>query len=397
MAEITKSRGAKEIHALILLSAPDSPGLAKGLFEALAPFAITILDVQQMVIHGRLILSVLIALNPAHAKAIEIDLVSQAEILGVDIAVAFTDSPEDTAQNLGQLLHIYLLGEPFTPTMLLDITQAIGDMTANIEAISLEPSATPVLHIIISGVTLDEARSTLSDLARTHMYELAVTTSAFLNARKLFVLDVDSTLIEQEVIELLARRAGVEDQVKAITDSAMRGELDFSESLIARVSLLKGLPVSVISDVQSEIVLTQGAEILIESLNKLGHVVGLVTGGFREVISPIVAQLGIKHVEANGLEIKDGVFTGLVGGPIVDRARKAEALIEFAAQESISVSHTIAIGDGANDLDMVMQAHLGIAFCAKPALNARADTIIARRDLSRVLDLLGIPRIQKLL
>lgn len=394
MAEITKSSGSKDIQALILLTSTDSPGLARGLFEALAPFAIRIEDVEQIVIHGRLILSVLIGLNPAHALAIEDDLQAHAVKLGVDIAIAFTDPPDHSEVDVAELLHIHLLADPLTPSMLFGITQVIEVLGANIESITCEFSAVPTLHLIISGAELDAARSAISAFARAQSLELLVTTSEFLHARKMFVLDVDSTLIDQEVIELLARRAGVEEEVKQITESAMRGELDFAQSLLARVSLLKGLPESVIADVQMEITLTTGAEEMIESLQKLGHVVGIVTGGFIEVLGPTIAHLGIMHVRANSLNIEDGYLTGLVNGPIIDRAKKAEALVEFASKESISINHTIAIGDGANDLDMVIKANLGIAFCAKPALIAQADTIIVRRDLSRVLDLLGIPRIQ---
>lgn len=394
MAQITKSSGSAGSRALILLSSEDAPGLAKGLFEALAPFAITIEDVEQVVIHGRLILSVLIGLNPAHAKAIETDLQLQAARLGVDIAIAFTDISKEIVKNDKSILYIHILGDPLTPSMLLEISGVIGNMGANIESITRGYSPIPTLQVVISGSSLNDARSALSFLARARNYEIVVQTSEFLHARKMVVLDVDSTLIEQEVIELLARRAGVEEEVKRITESAMKGELDFTESLVARVALLKGLPASVIKDVRTEISLTPGAEILIKSLQNQGHVVGLVTGGFREILDPLITQLGIVHVKANSLQIENEVLTGLTQGPIVDRVGKALALVEFATQESIPMSQTIAIGDGANDIDMLKDANLGIAFCAKPALIEQADTIIIRKDLARVIDLLGIPRSQ---
>jgi phosphoserine phosphatase len=254
-------------------------------------------------------------------------------------------------------------------------------------------SITPSLHFQISGSTFSEVRSTLSLLAREKNYEIALQNPEFLHARKMVVLDVDSTLIEQEVIELLARKAGVEDSVKEITDRAMKGELDFTQSLIARVALLKGLPEKTLSDVRAEITFTPGARDLIKTLQRLGHAVGLVTGGFIEVLEPLIEDLGIVYVKANGLEMEDGLLTGLTRGTIIDREGKASALKEFSESESIPMQHTIAIGDGANDIDMVSAAGLGIAFRAKPILCAHADTLIFQNDLGRVIDLLGIPRL----
>jgi phosphoserine phosphatase len=211
-------------------------------------------------------------------------------------------------------------------------------------------------------------------------------------AKKLVVMDVDSTLIQQEVIELLAAKAGVEERVKEITDSAMRGEIDFAESLVARVALLAGLPASVIEEVQGEIQLTPGARTLVQTLHTLGHSVALVSGGFAEVIGPIVEELKIVHYRANSLEVVDGVLTGKISGPIIDRAAKATALKEFAAIEGVRLEQTIAIGDGANDLDMISIAGLGIAFNAKPAVKAAADSSVSAPYLDSVLYLLGITR-----
>ena len=205
-------------------------------------------------------------------------------------------------------------------------------------------------------------------------------------------LDVDSTLIQQEVIDLLADKAGVGAEVKSITESAMRGELDFAQSLIARVALLKGLSESALIEVQADILLTPGAKTLIKTLHTLGHSVAIVSGGFINVIQPLLESLEIKHVKANTLEVVDGVLTGALVGPIIDRAAKAEALREFASIESISMSQTVAIGDGANDLDMIAAAGLGIAFNAKPAVKAAADSSLSDPYLDSVLYLLGIPR-----
>jgi len=205
-------------------------------------------------------------------------------------------------------------------------------------------------------------------------------------------MDVDSTLIQQEVIELLGAKAGKGAEINAITESAMRGELDFAESLRARVALLAGLPDSVLTQVQSEITLTPGARTLIRTLHKLGHHVALVSGGFEPVIAPLMSELGIAHMRANNLEIIDGKLTGKLTGPIIDRAGKAQALRDFAALHKIELDQTIAIGDGANDLDMITLAGMGIAFNAKPAVKAAADSSVSAPYLDSVLYLLGITR-----
>jgi phosphoserine phosphatase len=205
-------------------------------------------------------------------------------------------------------------------------------------------------------------------------------------------MDVDSTLIQDEVIELLARFAGSEAQVAAITEAAMRGELDFAESLHARVATLAGMPESAIALARQEIRLTPGARTLCRTLRQLGFRIALVSGGFTEVIEPLARELGVDHVRANGLEIVDGKLTGRVRGPIIDRAAKAEALREFAALHRIDPRQVIAIGDGANDLDMLAAAGQGIAFNAKPVVRQAADTAINVPYLDTVLYLMGISR-----
>ena len=209
-------------------------------------------------------------------------------------------------------------------------------------------------------------------------------------SKRLVQFDVDSTFIQQEAIELLANYAGVLDQVTSITQAAMRGELDFAESLRARVLLLAGLPESVISQVQSEIVLTDGAEDLVNFLHCKGHSVSLVSGGFINIIQPLVNNLSIKHFKANSLEIKDGFLTGLLEGPIVDRAAKAAALQEFALASSVEMKNTVAIGDGANDLDMMAIAGISIAFNAKPIVVQFADFAINEPTLSSVPSIIGL-------
>jgi phosphoserine phosphatase len=203
---------------------------------------------------------------------------------------------------------------------------------------------------------------------------------------------MDSTLIQQEVIDLIASRYGVGDQVSAITDSAMRGELDFVSSLSARVALLTGADVAILDEVKAEITLTPGARTLIRTLHRLGHKVGVVSGGFLNVIEPLLKELNIDFYRANTLETSGGKLTGKLTGAVIDRAAKADALREFAAKEGVALSQTIAIGDGANDLGMLEIAGLGIAFNAKPAVQAAADSSITSPYLDSVLYLMGITR-----
>ncbi|MDN5716365.1 MAG: phosphoserine phosphatase SerB [Janibacter sp.] len=204
------------------------------------------------------------------------------------------------------------------------------------------------------------------------------------------VMDVDSTLIRDEVIELIAEHAGTRDQVAAVTEAAMRGELDFAQSLHARVATLEGLPVEVLDRVRAAVRLTPGARTLVTTLVEAGHVVGLVSGGFTEVVDDLASELGIAHARANHLEIVDGHLTGTVLGEVVDRAAKAEFITRLAASSGVEMDRTVAVGDGANDLDMMAAAQLGIAFCAKPAVREQADHTIDEPDLRRVLDILGI-------
>jgi len=208
--------------------------------------------------------------------------------------------------------------------------------------------------------------------------------------KMLVQFDVDSTFIQQEAIDLLASKAGVLDEVARITDSAMRGEIDFAQSLIARVQLLKGLSYEELEKVQQEIRLTDGAEELVKQLHALGHSVSLVSGGFAQVIAPTIERLSIKYFRANVLEIESGHLTGRIEGQIIDRAAKATALLEFATLSGVETAHTVAIGDGANDLDMMAVAGLSIAFNAKPIVVAAADLSINEPSLRRVSKLIGL-------
>jgi phosphoserine phosphatase len=388
------SEDTNQYTGLILVSGIDTPGITQALFETLAPFAITILDIEQVVIRDRLILTVLISLNPAHAEAIDGDLQLCGERLGVDIATSFLEQGRSSIAAKSGLVHVVALGNPLTPTAIAAIASAIAGLHGNIERIHRTASyPITAIEFIVSGTDQKHVRQSLAEVTTEHSVDIAVSPGGLMRwAKKLVVMDVDSTLIQQEVIELLAAKAGVEPKVREITEAAMRGELDFEASLRARVALLKGLPAEVLTEVQSEIVLTPGARTLVRTLHRLGHSVAVVSGGFTTVIEPLVKELGIAHYRANTLDIKDGVLTGEVLDPIIDRAAKAQALIDFAAVEGVQLEQTVAIGDGANDLDMISIAGLGIAFNAKPAVKAAAASSVSAPYLDPVLYLLGISR-----
>jgi phosphoserine phosphatase len=388
------SEHRRQFTGLILVTGTDSPGITQALFDALSPFKIAVLDIEQVVIRGRLILTVLIELNPAHAPAIELDLESCAQNLKVDIATSFQEEEISSIAAKSGLVHVVALASNFAPQAMAAIAAAIASQNGNIERVHRTASyPVTAIELLISGAGQRELKQVLSDVAAREGIDIAVSPGGLMRwARKLVVMDVDSTLIQEEVIELLARKAGAGEEVKAITAAAMRGELDFAESLSARVKLLAGLPSSVIEEVRAEITLTPGAKTLIATLQKLGHSVAVVSGGFTNVIAPLIAELGVTHFRANTLSIENGKITGEVTGEIIDRAGKATALRDFAALEGVALEQTVAIGDGANDLDMIEIAGLGIAFNAKPAVKAAADSSVSAPYLDSVLYLLGITR-----
>lgn len=388
------SRVENKYTGLILLSGIDAPGISSALFSTLEPFSITILDIEQVVIRSRLILTVLIDLDPAHAAAVESDLNECAKLLNVDIATSFSsETTQSIAQKTG-LIHVIALAEKITPGAIANLASDIAATGGNIERIHRSASfPLTAIEFLVSDSHLDSLRKALGPTAKKYGIDIAIQISGLNRfARKLVVMDVDSTLISQEVIDLLAEASGVGQEVRAITESAMRGELDFEASLRNRVALLKGQPETIIFEVAKQVTLTPGARTLIRTLNKLGHGVGLVSGGFSQVVDPIAKQLGIEHVRSNTLEIVDGVITGNLVGPIIDRAGKALALKEFANLENVSPANTIAIGDGANDLDMIAAAGLGIAFNAKPTVQAAAQSALNAPYLDSVLFILGINR-----
>jgi phosphoserine phosphatase len=370
--------------------------VTQALFAALEPFSITILDIEQVVIRGRLILTTLISLDPAHARAIETDLIEATTKLGLDLAIDFSDQPKGEPKNSN--LHIIVLSENLRPNGIGALASKIAEQGGNIDRIHRTASypLTAIefeVSLNLNDEKLKIVQRELAEIAQNFGIDIAVEQSGLARrAKRIVLLDMDSTLIQQEVIDLLAEKCGVGKEVAAITESAMRGELDFVASLTTRVKLLAGADGDVIQSVKAGITLTPGARTLIRTLHKLGHKVGVVSGGFLDVIEPLLQELEIDFYRANRLEIVDGKLTGNLIGSIIDRTAKAEALREFAAAETVNLAQTIAIGDGANDLEMLEIAGLGIAFNAKPAVRAAADSSINSPYLDSVLYLMGITR-----
>ncbi|CAB4332652.1 unannotated protein [freshwater metagenome] len=378
---------------VLTVSGHDQPGTTAGVTKILSSYAVTIAQMQQIVLQDELVLGLtLIAENLDHIAQMEDELVDFLSSRNMSLRIATVPKSESDAKL--QRLLVTVLGNPLTPAAVAAITATVASHGANIERIR-QVAEFPVtaIEFQIAGVAQEDLRGSLSDVARTNSIDIAVQ-MANLDRRgvQLVVLDVDSTIIQQEVIDLLASYAGVEAQVSKITHRAMNGELDFTQSLVQRVALLKGLPASKLNDVRKDIVFTPGAATLCRTLRRLGFHVALVSGGFLEVVEPLANELGIDEVRANRLEVVDGVLTGKLIGPIIDRIAKASALRDFAEKYKVPMSRTIAVGDGANDLDMLSAAALGIAFNAKPYVRERADSSLTSPFLDTILFVMGISR-----
>ena len=377
---------------LILVSGEDRPGITESLMQTLSAFSVTIIDIEQLVIRDRLLLTVLLSLDEAHAEAITADLGVLQEQIGLDIAIDFTQ--QDSTKISGETLRVVVVGNAIKPSGLAAVASQIAKLGGNISAIkrtAIDPLISIELELSIPNNSLKAVQGALALVAIENKIDLAVEPGGLQRkSKRIVMLDMDSTLIEQEVINLLGLAAGKSLEIEAITDKAMAGDLDFKAALIERVSLLKGLDHNILSQVRDQISLTKGAKKLVDELHQQGHKVGVVSGGFIEVIEPILKSLEIDFYRANKLKIQDGVLTGEIDGPLIDSHAKRMALEEFADQEQVQLEQTVAIGDGANDLEMIKAAGLGIAFNAKPKVAAAADTTISNQDLSTVLLLMGI-------
>ncbi|WP_236735024.1 phosphoserine phosphatase SerB [Mycolicibacterium elephantis] len=390
-------QGRNRSSLLITVTGRDQPGVTSALFEVLSRHNVELLNVEQVVIRGRLTLGVLVAAPADVAAGTQLRDEVTAAIHGVGLDV--TIEPSDTLPVLrAPSTHtIVVLGRPVTAEAFGVVARELAALGVNIDTIR-GVSDYPVtgLELRVSVPTDDIYRQLQTALARVAVAEridIALEDySLSRRAKRLIVFDVDSTLIQGEVIEMLAARVGAEAAVAEVTEAAMRGELDFAESLNRRVATLAGLPASVLEDVGEQIELTPGARTTLRTLRRLGYHCGIVSGGFRQVIAPLAHELMMDFVAANELEIVDGKLTGRVIGPIIDRAGKAKALRDFAQQAGVPMEQTVAVGDGANDIDMLAAAGLGVAFNAKPALREVADASLSYPYLDTLLFILGITR-----
>ena len=382
---------------LITLTGRDRPGVTSRLFGALARFPLSVADIEQVKIRGRLVLCVLVNCDaPPDLTAIYGAVTELATDLGLEAEIT-TGSAERQAKRFSRIngrLHVTLIGNPLLPGAIAAVAGRIAASGANIDRITrLASDPVTCVELDVSGAEPASLRTSLAQVATESGVDVAVQPAGlYRRAMRLIVMDVDSTLIQNEVIDLLAERAGCTAEVAKVTESAMRGELDFAASLRERSALLAGLDAGVLDEVRASLRLTPGARTLVRTLKRLGYKCGIVSGGFTAVIQPLADELGIDYVAANTLEVTDGRLTGRVLDPIVDREGKTTALRKFAQAAGVPLAQTVAVGDGANDLGMIGAAGPGVAFNAKPVVRDAADTAVNVPYLDTVLYLLGIPR-----
>jgi phosphoserine phosphatase len=392
---------------LIHFSGRDRPRLIAELTAVLASYDTCVLDIGQAVVHETLSLGLLIEIPRDDSfRALEDALAAKAKELSLQVnftPVANSDLEEWIAsQGKGQFI-VTLLGRAITANHLAQVSDIIARHGLNVDRIERlsgrlslavhTPDANACVELIVSGDCSSEQSMRAAFLATAHDLKIDIAfqrESIFRRNRRLFAFDMDSTLIECEVIDELAKLAGVESQVVKITESAMRGEMEFQQSFRRRVALLRGLPETRVQGLLDTIPLVQGAEQLIGTLKMLGYKTAILSGGFSFFARHLQKRLGIDYVFANDLDIADGVVTGEVRTPIVDGARKAELLREIARQENISLDQVVAVGDGANDLPMLGVAGMGIAFRAKPLVRETASHAVSFLGLDSLLYLIGV-------
>lgn len=387
----------KRSSLLITVTGLDQPGVTSALFEVLSRHRVELLNVEQVVVRGRLTLGVLVAATPevTDGDALRADV--EEAIHGVGLEVAIERSADTPVMREPSTHTIVVLGRPITAEAFGVVAREVAALGVNIDTIrgvSDYPVTGLELRVSVpAGAAYGQLQKSMARVAVEEGVDIALEDySLSRRAKRLIVFDVDSTLIQGEVIEMLAARAGMEAPVAEVTEAAMRGELDFAESLHRRVATLAGLPASVLDDVAEQIELTAGARTTLRTLRRLGFHCGIVSGGFRQVIEPLADELRIDFVAANELEIVDGKLTGRVVGEVIDRPGKAKALRDFAQQAGVPMEQTVAVGDGANDIDMLAAAGLGVAFNAKPALREVADASLSHPYLDTVLFILGVTR-----
>lgn len=374
---------------LVSVHGPDQPGVSAGLMQILTDTHSELYDVEQIVVRGKLTLNVLIGVSGSNATIKDLLLFGWERGLQIDFEVV-----DPTPTPVKKMTVVTVIGEQIGPGDFGGVAKSIAGGGGNIERI-FRLSRYPVVsyELAVSGGDMDEIRRRLMTTAASRPIDIAIQREGLeRRAKRLVVLDVDSTLIQNEVIDLLAGHAGVGEQVSAITERAMRGEIDFEQSLRERVSYLKGLGPEALDAVHDQITVTPGARTFIRTLKRMGMKTAIVSAGFTRYADRLADELGIDYSLSNTLEEVDGVLTGELTGHLVDGPAKAKFLEELASREGISTGQVVAVGDGANDLQMLAAAGLGIAFNAKPVVRERADTSVSVPYLDAILFLMGVRR-----
>ena len=375
---------------LLRVSGPDRPGLFAALLNVLTAGGANIQDVEQVVIRRQLTLGIVMEVPPGQ------DLLKDLLLFGWEQRVTVEFDVVDPVPSVHAGAHaVTVLGRKLTPSMLAATATAIADGAGNINRI-VRLSRYPIYsyELMVTGGDPDAIRRNLLSVAAANPeFDVAVQREGLARrAKRVALLDVDSTLIQDEMIDLLAAEAGCEEMCQKLTDQAMHGEIDFETSLRERVRLLAGLDEAALERVWDQVTLTPGARTFVTTLQRLGYAIAIVSGGFTRFCNRLKHNFDLDYAFANTLEMVDGKLTGNLEGPIVDRGRKAEILCEVAAAEGVSAEQVVAVGDGANDIDMLTAAGLGIAFNAKPKVRQAVETSVSVPYLDAVLFLLGVSR-----
>lgn len=385
--------------AVIIVSGKDQKGVSAEFFRVLANYGVQLLDVQQSEFLGHLQLAAFTGIADEHFAELSKALETALHPLGQQVTIEYRTEDENLLPDPRSTHVVVVLGNPVTAASVSAIGATLANHGANIDRIrGIADYPVTGLEIFVSVANpapgaSEDLRGALAQLTSNLGVDIAIERAGLARrGKRLVCFDCDSTLITGEVIEMLAAHAGREAEVAEVTERAMRGELDFEESLRERVKALAGLDASVVQDVADAIELTPGARTTLRTLNRMGYRTAVVSGGFIQVLEDLAEELELDYVRANTLEIVEGKLTGRVIGPVVDRAAKANFLAEFAADSGLTMAQTVAVGDGANDIDMISAAGLGVAFNAKPALREIADTAVSHPFLDEVLYIMGIPR-----
>ena len=392
---------------LIHFSGRDRPGLTAELTAILASFDTCVLDVGQAVVHETLSLGLLVEIPRGESfRVVQDTLVARSKELRLQVeftSIAKTDLDEWISSQGKDQFIVTILGRAISANHLARVSAIVAEHGLNVDRIERlsgrlslavhSPDANACVELTVSGDSSSEQSMRAAFLATAHDLKIDIAfqrESIFRRNRRLFAFDMDSTLIEGEVIDELARLAGVADEVTKVTESAMRGQIEFQQSFRRRVALLRGLPEVRVHELLDTIPLVEGAEQLIGTLKMLGYKTAILSGGFNFFAQHLQKRLGIDYVFANDLDIADGLVTGEVRTPIVDGARKAELLRKIATLENISLDQVVAVGDGANDLPMLGIAGMGIAFRAKPLVRQTASHAVSFLGLDSLLYLIGV-------